>query len=42
LLGYNDPADRFIAATAKAYDMTLVTADKRLLGLQGLKVLANI
>jgi len=42
MLGYNDPADRFLAATAKAYDMTLVTADQRLFEVPGLKVLANI
>ena len=28
-----DPADRFIAATAQVLDLTLVTADQRLLGL---------
>ena len=28
---HNDPADRFIAATAIANDATLITADKRLL-----------
>ena len=27
---HDDPADRFIAATAKVYDLTLVTADRRL------------
>jgi PIN domain nuclease of toxin-antitoxin system len=42
MLGHNDPADRFLAATAKAYDMTLVTADQRLLKVPGLRVLANI
>jgi PIN domain nuclease of toxin-antitoxin system len=42
MLGYADPADRFIAATAKAYDMTLVTADERLVKVPGLKVLANL
>lgn len=29
-LQHQDPADRFIAATAKVYDLTLVTSDKRL------------
>ena len=29
-LPYRDPADRFLAATALAYDLTLVTVDKRL------------
>jgi PIN domain nuclease of toxin-antitoxin system len=42
MLGYKDPADRFLAATAKAYDLTLVTADQRLLEVPDLKVLANI
>jgi PIN domain nuclease of toxin-antitoxin system len=42
MLGYKDPADRFLAATARAYDMTLVTADQRLLRLPGLKTLANL
>ncbi len=29
-LPHQDPADRFIAATATVYDLTLVTADRRL------------
>jgi PIN domain nuclease of toxin-antitoxin system len=41
LLGYGDSADRFLAATAKAYDLTLVTADERLMRIDGLCVLAN-
>ena len=32
---HKDPADRFIVATALAYDATLVTADERLLGWAG-------
>jgi PIN domain nuclease of toxin-antitoxin system len=36
-----DPADRLIAATAKVMDLTLVTGDKRLLKLRGIKTLAN-
>jgi len=40
-LGYRDPADRFLVATAKVYDLTLVTADERLMHIPGLKVLAN-
>jgi PIN domain nuclease of toxin-antitoxin system len=36
-----DPADRFLAATAKALDLTLVTADERLLGLGDIATLAN-
>jgi len=42
MLGYKDPADRFLAATARAHDMTLVSADQRLLRIPGLKTLANI
>ncbi len=30
-LGHQDPADRFIAATALVHDLVLVTADRRLL-----------
>jgi len=30
-LPHQDPADRFLAATALVYELTLVTADKRLL-----------
>ncbi len=41
ILGYRDPADRFLVATAKVYDLTLVTADERLIQIPGLKVLAN-
>lgn len=36
-----DPADRFLAATAKALDLTLVTANERLLGLGDIATLAN-
>jgi PIN domain nuclease of toxin-antitoxin system len=36
-----DPADRFLAATAKVLNLTLVTADRRLLGLGEIKSLAN-
>ena len=41
MLGYRDPGDRFLVATAKVYDLTLVTADERLMQIPGLKVLAN-
>jgi PIN domain nuclease of toxin-antitoxin system len=41
LLGYRDPGDRFLVATARAYDLTLVTADLRLQQLPGLQLLAN-
>jgi PIN domain nuclease of toxin-antitoxin system len=40
-IGHNDPADRFLVATAKTFDLTLVTADERLIAAPGLKVLAN-
>jgi PIN domain nuclease of toxin-antitoxin system len=36
-----DPADRFLAATAQILDLTLVTADQRLLGLPNIKTMAN-
>jgi PIN domain nuclease of toxin-antitoxin system len=39
---HRDPADRFLAATAIAYEMILVTADQKLMSVPGLKVLANI
>jgi PIN domain nuclease of toxin-antitoxin system len=38
---HGDPADRFLAATAKVLSLTLVTADKRLLGLGDIATLAN-
>jgi PIN domain nuclease of toxin-antitoxin system len=38
---HDDPADRFLAATAKVLQLTLVTADKRLLGLGDIATLAN-
>ncbi|MDX2021504.1 MAG: type II toxin-antitoxin system VapC family toxin [Deltaproteobacteria bacterium] len=37
-LTHNDPADRFIAATAQVYDLSLVTLDSKLLESQGLQV----
>ena len=40
-LPHQDPADRFLAATARVYDLTLVTADKRLLASEGFSFLAN-
>jgi PIN domain nuclease of toxin-antitoxin system len=36
-----DPADRFIAATARVLKATLVTADERLIAATGFNVLAN-
>lgn len=38
---HGDPADHFIAASAKVFDLTLVTADTNLIDLPGIKVLAN-
>jgi PIN domain nuclease of toxin-antitoxin system len=40
-LPHNDPADRFLAATAQVLRLTLVTADTRLLGLGEISTLAN-
>ena len=40
-LAHADPADRFLAATAKVLKLTLVTADLRLLGLGEIASLAN-
>jgi PIN domain nuclease of toxin-antitoxin system len=42
LLEHKDPGDRFIVATAIAYNLTLVTADSRLLRVPGLKLLPNV
>jgi PIN domain nuclease of toxin-antitoxin system len=38
---HQDPADRIIAATAQVLNLTLLTADKQLLGLRNIKTLAN-
>lgn len=40
-LDHDDPADRFLAATAAVHDLTLVTADARMLAGTGYSVLAN-
>lgn len=40
-LKVEDPADRFLAATAKVYDLTLVTADRRLMRSKEFAVLPN-
>lgn len=40
-LPHADPADRFLAATAKVLNLTLVTADRALLGLGEIASLAN-
>jgi len=38
---HGDPADHFIAATAKVFDLTLVTSDEHLIRLTGINVLSN-
>jgi PIN domain nuclease of toxin-antitoxin system len=40
-LPHRDPADRFLVATARVFDLTLVTADKTLLKARQSPVLAN-
>jgi PIN domain nuclease of toxin-antitoxin system len=40
-LSHDDPADRFLAATAKVLGLTLATADTKLLGLGDIPTLAN-
>jgi PIN domain nuclease of toxin-antitoxin system len=40
-LPHQDPADRFLAATAQVLDLTLVTADFGLLGLGEIATLGN-
>jgi PIN domain nuclease of toxin-antitoxin system len=40
-LPQRDPADRFLAATAKVLGLTLATADTKLLGLGDIATLAN-
>jgi PIN domain nuclease of toxin-antitoxin system len=38
---HSDPVDQLLAATARVFDLTLVTADERLLAGRGFSVLAN-
>lgn len=38
---HQDPVDRILAATAEVLDLTLVTADERLLGLGTIRTMAN-
>ena len=40
-LPHKDPADRLLVATAKTYEMTLVTADQQLMNVPGIDVLTN-
>lgn len=39
-LGHDDPADRFLVATALVYELTLVTADRRLVRSRQVAILA--
>jgi PIN domain nuclease of toxin-antitoxin system len=38
---HEDPADLFLAATAKAFELTLITADRNLIKIEDISVLAN-
>jgi PIN domain nuclease of toxin-antitoxin system len=38
---HEDPADLFLAATAKAFELTLITADRNLVKTKGISILAN-
>jgi len=38
---HKDPADRILTATAQVLDLTLVTADERLLGLGTIRTMGN-
>jgi PIN domain nuclease of toxin-antitoxin system len=38
---HGDPADHLLAASAKVFDLTLVTADEHLIDAHGIQVLAN-
>jgi PIN domain nuclease of toxin-antitoxin system len=40
-LPHRDPADQFLVATARVFDLTLVTADQNLLEARAVPVLAN-
>jgi|SRR5208282_5142494 len=40
-LPHRDPADRFLVATARVFDLTLVTADAQLLKARQVPMLAN-
>ena len=41
-LPHQDPADRFLAATALVYGLTLVTADKRIIEAEAVPVLSAL
>ena len=40
-VGHGDPADRFLAGTAKVLELRLVTADENLLRCKGIALLSN-
>ncbi len=40
-VAHDDPADRFLAATAEHYGLVLVTADEQLIRGKGFRTLAN-
>ncbi len=40
-LPYLDPADRFLVATARTLDLTLVTSDRRILARKPCRLLSN-
>jgi len=40
-LSHRDPADHFLVATAKVFDLTLATADEKLLKVKGISILRN-
>jgi PIN domain nuclease of toxin-antitoxin system len=40
-LPHRDPADRFLVATARVFDLTLVTADQQLIHARQVPVLTN-
>ena len=40
-LPHQDPADRFLTATAAIYDLTLVTADARIIAAECVPILAT-
>ena len=40
-LPHRDPVDRFLVATARVFDLVLVTADERLLNAKGIRTLPN-
>jgi PIN domain nuclease of toxin-antitoxin system len=40
-LPHRDPADRFLVATARVFELTLVTADQKIIAAKAVPVLAN-